>query len=476
MAKMNRLRVLDDAQLDRFHQITVDILENTGVELEAEEAVEVFAQNGAKVDGHRVYIPKKMLEEAIEAAPETFKLWGRDETKSIIVGGDQPRPWVEPSNGPVFVHDMEGGRRAGTLKDLVDFYKLAQASPVCDIAGAIPVEPGDLTKEERLDRIYYEMIRHSDKPLRFVVGTRDEIIRSFEMLETAIGQPGFLKTHPSVIVSINPLSPLAYDRTPLETMMTYAEYGQAVTVLCCALAGISAPISLVGAAAMINAEMLAGLTLVQLVNPGTPYVHAPASAMPNLQTGQYITGSPQSNLINIAVMQIAIERYRLPTRTMAGLTDAKVADAQAGYETMQNLMQCMLGGSHIINECLGVLDSIMTNSLEKFVMDEEMISRVFTMIGGVDAEAGDFMSEAIAQVGPRGNYLTHPSTFKHFRSAWRPKVSNWDDYAKWERDGEKDAIVRANARYKEILASCPETTLDPEKENALIAYWGKQAA
>ncbi len=470
MAKLSKTKLLNETELDRLHETTVELLETVGVELEAEDALTIFAEKGAKVEGNRVFIPGKMVEEAIESAPETFTLHGRDEKKSIRIGGEQVRPWVEPSNGPVFAHDMERGRRTGTLQDLINFYKLAQASDVCDIAGAVPVEPSELDPARRQDRIYYEMIRHSDKPLRFITGTRDEILRSFNMLETAMGKPGYLKDHPSVIVSINPLSPLAYDRTPLETMMTYAEYGQAVTVLCCALAGISAPISPMGAAAMINAEMLAGLTLIQLINPGTPYVHAPASVVPNLQTGQYITGSPQSNLINMAVLQIARDRYRLPTRTMAGMTDAKLPDAQAGFETMQNLMQCMLGGAHIINECLGVLDAIMTNSFEKFVMDEEMMSRVFAMMNVVPAEREDFMMDTMVEVGPRGTYLTHPSTFKAFRDLWRPSVSTWDDYAKWEREGAEDALTRATRIYREKLAACPDSTLAPETEAAMARF------
>ena len=470
MTTMNRLRVLDDTQMDRLHETTVEILETVGVVLESDHALEIFGQNGAKIEDGRVYIPRKMLEEAIEAAPSNFTLHGRNPEKSILVGIDQTRPHIEPSHGPVFAHDMEKGRRAGTMEDLINFYKLAQASDICDISGAIPVEPSEVATEDRWDAIYEAMIRHTDKPMRFVVGERDEVIRSFDMVDAVMGEPGWMKKNTAVMVSINPLSPLAYDRVPLETMITYAEYGQAVTVLCCALAGISAPITLAGAAAMINAEMLAGLTLLQLVNPGTPYIHAPASAMPNLQTGQYITGSPQSNMINIAVLQTAIERYKLPTRTMAGLTDAKTCDTQAGYETMQNIMLCLMGGANIINETLGVLDSIMTNSFEKFVMDEEMISRIFTMMKGVDGEAADFMLDTVQAVGPRGTYLTHPTTFQNFKSAWRPTVSCWDDYAKWEKTGEQDAVTRANAVYKERLAACPDTILTDAQEAALAAF------
>ena len=146
---------------------------------------------------------------------------------------------------------------------------------------------------------------------------------------------------------------------------------------------------------------------------------------------------------------------------MAGLTDAKACDSQAGYETMQNIMQCLLGGAHIINETLGVLDSIMTNSFEKFVMDEEMISRVFAMQQGVAGEAEDFMLEAVQAVGPRGTYLTHPTTFQNFKSAWRPTVSCWDDYAKWQKNGEQDVVARANALYKDRLAACPRYHPDP---------------
>ena len=156
---------------------------------------------------------------------------------------------------------------------------------------------------------------------------------------------------------------------------------------------------------------------------------------------------------------------------MAGMTDAKLPDAQAGFETMQNLTQCILGGAHIINECLGVLDSIMTNSFEKFVMDEEMMSRVFAMTAMVPAERDDFMMDTMAQVGPRGTYLTHPSTFQGFRTLWRPsRVSTWDDHAKWEKDGSQDALARATQLYKEKLAACPETTLSPEADAALAAY------
>jgi trimethylamine---corrinoid protein Co-methyltransferase len=241
-------------------------------------------------------------------------------------------------------------------------------------------------------------------------------------------------------------------------------------LLSCAMAGVSAPMSLMGTAVVQNAEILAGLVLVQLVNPGCPVLYSPAAMVPNMQTAQFVTGSPESNIINTANLQLAHELYHLPTRTMSGLTDAKVMDAQAGYETMQSLFQCMLGGGHIINECLGNMDSVMTCSFEKFILDEEMISRVRRFMAGMESIPMDGMVDIIKSVGPGGSYLSHESTMLHCRSCWRPTVSTWEDYDNWKAGGEEDVVVRANQRYKGILAGCPSSTIDSETDRDLRAY------
>ncbi|VFQ43201.1 trimethylamine methyltransferase family protein [Desulfoluna butyratoxydans] len=473
MALANRINVVGTDELARIHEATVQVLETTGVEFKSDEALALFKQNGAEVDGHRVKIPRSLLEKSLESAPSSISLWGRDKETVVTLGEGQTRTHVEPSNGCVFTHDMERGRRASTMADLIDFFKLAHQSPVCTISGAIPVEPNDVPPEERPLRIFFETLKHTTKPLKRNVQPAREIEEMFAMYEVAVGK-GFLADHPSVYASVNPLSPLAFDTEPIETIMTYARYNQPVTVLSCALAGISAPMSLLGAAVLQNAEILSGLVLSQMVTPGAGVIYAPATAVPNMMTAQYVTGSPESHLINIVNLQMALDLYHLPTRTMAGLNDAKVPDAQAGFETMQNLMQCMLGGAHVINECLGVLDSIMTNSFEKFIMDEEMISRVLRFMEGVGGIHTDLSAELIGTIGPQGSFLMHPTTMKNCRTAWRPTVSDWNNHEKWEKQGGEDALVRANRLYKERLDACPESTLEPELERDLAAFVAKR--
>ncbi|MCG8471351.1 MAG: trimethylamine methyltransferase family protein [Desulfobacterales bacterium] len=469
MALASGIKVVKNPELSRIHEATVEVLEQTGVEYKSEEALALFRENGAVVDSHRVKIPQTLLEKCIESAPSTLKLWGRDESKSIVIGEGQTRVHVEPSNGCVFTHDMDRGRRSSTMADLIDFFKLAHQSEVCTIGGAIPVEPNDIPSSQRPLRVFFETLKHTDKPLKRNVQPAHEIKEMFEMFEVAVGK-NYLKEHACIYASVNPLSPLAFDTEPIETIMTYARYNQPVTILSCALAGVTAPMSLLGASVMQNAEILAGLVLSQITNPGAGVIYAPASAVPNMMNAQYVTGSPESHLINIVNLQLAEELYHLPTRTMAGLNDAKVPDAQAGFETMQNLMQCMLGGAQIINECLGVLDSIMTNSFEKFIMDEEMISRILRFMDGLSGVHTELSTELIDTIGPQGSYLMHPTTMKNCRRAWRPTLSDWNSQETWAKKGQEDAVVRANKIFKERLAVCPESTLNPDLEKELAAF------
>ncbi|RLB94457.1 MAG: hypothetical protein DRH26_01185 [Deltaproteobacteria bacterium] len=478
MALESFICMLTNQDLNKIHKASLEVLEQVGVEFLHDEALNIFKTHGAKIDGSRVMIPGKLVENAIESSPASFKLWAIDSEKSILVGEGQKHTHVEPSNGAVFAQDLKQGRRPATMQDLIVFYKLAQASSVCDIGGAFPVEPAGIDPENGYLDIFFQMLKHTDKPLKRNVNTHREIANIFDMFEITIGKKDFLMDHPSIYASINPLSPLVYDSIPIETIISYARFNQPSAVLSCALAGISAPMNPLGVCVLQNAEILAGLVLCQLVQPGASFIYCPASAVPNMQNGQYVTGSPESNIINVANIQLARELYHLPTRTMAGLTDAKTLDAQAGFETMQNLFECIAGGVSIINECLGVMDSIMTNSFEKFILDEEMISRVLRFMEGMNQSTEklgeDLGLEVIKDIGPKGSFLYHPTTMAGCRNTWRPNVSSWDNYDKWIESGSKDVGQVAAQKVEQILAASPESILDPDIESELENFINKQ--
>jgi trimethylamine--corrinoid protein Co-methyltransferase len=190
-----------------------------------------------------------------------------------------------------------------------------------------------------------------------------------------------------------------------------------------------------------------------------------------MKTGGYLGSPPEQFLINTTNLQLALDRYHLPTRSMCGMTESKMVDCQAGYETMQNLMMGMLSGAHIIHECVGILDSIMTVSYEKTMIDQELLERMMCFTSGItDISDNAFAVDTIHEVGHNGTYLTHPDTFKHVRDRWQPSVSNWDTYDLWEKNGSHDVAHTANTTWKTVLSSCPDTLIEPELDHELKCF------
>lgn len=470
MLKANRFRLADDEMLDQIHEATVEVLETCGVDFEDETARQIMKDGGCEVDGWRIKIPRAILEKTIEQAPSSFMFHGRNEEKSFLVGEGQTRPHTDPSFGAVRIHDIKTGYRDCTMDDLTKFFTLIQSSDICDIGGGWPVEPADIPVKKPHLHVFREMVRHTDKPLRSFVGTTEEVQEYFELFEIAKGEKGYLDNHTCMFASINPVSPLTYAAFPLQTMIEHAKKKQAICTLTCAMSGISAPMSIMGAAVMQNAEMLAGNVLLQLVNPGTPYIMGPASCRPDMKSGLYANGSPEANMINGLSIQMAVERYKIPVRIMAGITDAKVVDAQAGMETMQTLIHAVMAGAHWIHGCFGSLDSLNSTSFEKIMLGEEAFSRVLRLLEGLKEWDKDTTVSEIVHAGPRGTYFMEPTTVTNFRNTWRPTVSTQEAYQNWADAGAKDFSTMARERWEKLLAEAPESLLDADREKAVNAF------
>lgn len=470
MALQAKMTIVGRAELERIHEQTLKVLAETGVAFHSDEALTIFKNAGAKTVGDLVLISPDMVERALESAPSEFTWHARNPENSILVGVDQNRVHVMLDHGSVNIQDIDNGRRTSVTTDLSNLYRLGQASSVCNVIGQAPVDPSDADPSVKHLIITRELLCNTDKPLMsYPVDSTQQTRDIFTMVEMVMGK-GYLANHPAVGVSVCALSPLKYAPESCDTLVEYSRRNQPALVLTCAMSGVTAPVSLMGTVILQNAEILAGLVLTQLVNPGNPFVYCPASAVPNMKSAAYITGSPESNLINVVGLQLARELYNLPTRTMAGLTDAKIVDCQAGYETMQNLFTLMLSGTSMINECVGTLDAIMTVSYEKFIIDQELIARMHRIMEGVDTSEEEFDIRVIQEIGQKGSYLMHPTTAKKCRSMWTPVVSDRNLYADWERSGAEDVVVQANRKYKEILASCPDSLLSQEVVNDLDAF------
>jgi Trimethylamine:corrinoid methyltransferase len=355
-----------------------------------------------------------------------------------------------------------------TLEDYANIQKLSQAYDVVNLVGSIPVDPNEVPINEKYLRMMYEVLKHTDKPMIGFCAHTNQVRQQLEMIELVVGKP--LQENHYTAVLVNSLSPLGYAPETLETMIEYAKRNQVILLAPCILAGVSGPIHLLGTAVLQNVEILAGLVLMQLVNPGTPVVYATASTTAYMKGATYAAGAPEAMLINTASLQMGKDFYHLPTRTMTGITHSKALDYQAGYETMQSLMLGMLSGSDMAVQSLGVLDAIMATSYEKYVIDTEIISRVLRIKQGVDTSDEALAVDVIQEIGHNGNYLVHTSTFEHFRSLWTPNLADWESYDDWLQGGSEEIGIRANRKFKEILQNAPESLLDPDTDRVLKNY------
>jgi len=241
-------------------------------------------------------------------------------------------------------------------------------------------------------------------------------------------------------------------------------------VLTAPMTGVSTPISDIGALVAQNAELLAGIVLAQLVQPGVPVIYGTATYAADMRSGAFITGSPLSNLIDRAALQLAQSLYHVPTRTLAGNTDAKVPDIQAGYETMQNYIQLLMGGTHMINECLGILDGMMTVSYEKYIIDEEMLRRVGCMMRGLDTSEASFDMGVLLETPHMEPFLMHESTLAACSGQWQPDVACWSNYDTWFAEGCPSILDRAAEKCRERLESAPDDLLTPKLNQELSAF------
>jgi len=470
MPLTNRLKAISKEDMAWIHEASLKILAETGVVFHNEEALAICKNHGAKVNGKTVYFPKEIVTQALKTSPTTYRWQAGNDAHSVTVGDKKEKLLLQPNGGPVFIQDLDKGRRPATLEDFANIIKLCQAGDEVSLVGSFPVEPSDVRQEEKHLYMMYETLKNTDKPVIAFETSGVKGGQMLDMVEIAMGRRDFLRDNYCVAVAVTPTSPLTYESTACETIIEFAGRNQPIFLTVAIMAGFSGPISLIGTAILQNAEVLAGITLTQLVNPGNPVVYSTGSSVANMKNGNFISASPEMMLIHLAGMQMSLDHYHLPARSMCGMTDSKLIDCQAGYETMQNLMVGALGGAHMVFECLGVLDAIMTTSYEKLVIDLEIAGRVIRLREGMETSDKEQAVKVIQEMGHQGNYITHPDTLTQFRGRWLPTLSDWETYENWVETGSEDVTVRANRKYKEILQNAPETLIDPEVDKALSEY------
>ncbi len=454
-------RVLSESELDAVHETTLRILSQVGVRFDDAEAISILSKAGStEIDGSVVRMKPDLVEQTIRSAPAQITLHARNPRHTKQLGEGQT--YFTSGFGATFVCDSEQRvYRDAKLDDVRKYLWLADALPNVDYV-LMPFVPQDLPPESAELFAIALQFNCTEKHIGLSTpgsGQLDEIIAMGRRIADDLGVPGPLF---SFGCTVN--SPLTYSRDILPKLIKSARAGIPLRIVSGALAGATAPVTLAGALAMQNAEVLAGMTLCQIVNPGAPVEYGSFTSAMDMRAGKWAGAGPELALINGATAQLC-KRYGIPLGYgTGGVGDSRIPDVRAGYEKAMTMLFAALAGVEVIhNGVSGLLADGMAISLEQLIVDNEMASSVRRLLQGIQVDEGTLAFDVVQAVGPGGQFLEEEHTLKHYRQEHHlsPLLTrSWP--LEWPATEGETMLGQARERIKQILAERRTPPLPPE--------------
>ncbi len=456
--KLAPVEVIDEGGLETIEANAETILSEIGIRFaDHPESLSLLAAAGATVEGELVKFPKGMCREIVQAtAPATFTHHARNPERSVPIGGNATV--FAPNYGSPFVTDLDRGRRYANLEDFENTVRLVSRLPGLHVSGGTVCEPVDVPVNKRhLDMLAAHFL-YSDKPVMGSVTASERAADSVEMARMAFG--GDLNDRTALTSLINASSPLSWDATMLGAAEVYAKANQACIMSPFILAGAMSPVTIAGLAAQALAEALSGMAFCQLVRPGAPVIFGTFASSMSMATGAPTFGTPEASLA-IGVMAALARRVGVPFRSGGMFTASKTPDAQAAYEAMASLQATVQSGVNFVLHAAGWIEGGLALSFEKLILDADQLTAMQTQMNGVDLSENGQAMEAFATNPPGQHFLGNAHTLKNFESAfWRSEIADNASFEQWEEEGSLTAAQRANARWKDLLATYEEPPTD----------------
>jgi trimethylamine---corrinoid protein Co-methyltransferase len=459
-----RYRALSDAEVRTIHQAALDVLEQIGLSDAIPSCIELMTAAGGVLgaDG-RLRLPRGLVEDVVAGAGRRFVLPGAD-----------PRHDLEPWDSKVYfgtagaaVHMVDPDGRTYRDSTLADLYDLARLVDRLDHIHFFqrPVVTRDLPDPRELDlNTAYACVASTGKHVGTSFVQPEHVEETIAMLHLIAGGEERWRARPFVSMSnCFVVPPLKFAIDACRCLEVAVRAGMPVLLLAAGQAGATSPAALAGAVVQEVAEVLAALVYVNLIRPGHPAIFGPLPFVSDLRTGAMSGGSGEQALLTAACAQMG-RFYDLPVGVPAGMTDAKLPDAQAGYEKgMTNLLAAQAGGN-LIYESAGMHASLLGCCFESFVIDDDMLGAILRTVRGIEVTDASLSIDAIREVciGGPGHFLGHEQTLQLMQTEYLyPEVADRSSPKEWAERGAKDVLDRARARTRALLAEHYPVRIDP---------------
>jgi trimethylamine--corrinoid protein Co-methyltransferase len=465
---MTQLTVLTDSELESVHHATLRILGEVGIVLTQPEAREVLAGAGATVRGDRILMPPDLVERALAQCPHQVPIRGRGGKAMAL--GDGTLHWHNLGGAYAVYDPRTGQRRPAIVQDVKDSARLLDA--LDNVTTITPFfTPQDVPGPLMSLAMYRNTLPHTTKPVHGPgAQTAAEVSYTIQMA-AVIGPPAEMLT-----MGISPISPLILPDDVAEAIMAVARAGVPLGPLPCPTAGATAPMSLAGALAQQNAEVLAPAVLAQLVQPGLPIIYCGRVAMMEPRTVVSVWGGVELGLASAATVQIG-HRYGLPVNVYGLSTNAHLLEQQSGYERALNAAIPALAGADELSG-IGEMEAGVMGSYALMVCDDEIAASVRRLRRGFVVDEEALAVEVIKAVmdGSR-NFLEQRHTVRYLRAGeiLCTRLAERRSWAEWDRAGREGFAERAQAEAERLLAEHEVPPLTQEQERELDAIMQEAA-
>ncbi len=405
-------------------------------------------------------------------APAEFGLRARNPDHNLHIGTNNIV--FAAVGGPAFVSDLDKGRRPGSYEEMCDYLRLVQSLNIIHQEGGGCFEPMDLPPESRHLDLHLAQLTLMDKNAQGVALGRTRIVDGLEMTSIALGlSREELTNEPALLAIINTNSPMQLDIPMTEAVIELARALQVTCITPFTLAGSMSPATLAGTLAQQTAEVLAVVTLAQIVRPGAPVMYGAFASNVDMRSGAPALGTPEYTKMAFASGQLA-RRLGIPFRS-SNTTTSNCVDAQSAYESEMSLWGAIMGHANLVNHAAGWLEGGLTASFEKLIVDAEMLQMMAETLKPIIVNDDELALATIAEVPPGGHHFGTAHTLARYETAfYAPLVSNRQNFESWQEAGSVDSATRANSIWKALLASYEKPAIDPAIEEALQSYVAKR--
>jgi len=468
------LRVLSDADRDRVHESTIKILAETGVRVETELGRNYLKKAGAGVDENTriVRIPRKLLEDSLQAVPKKFSLGAR--RPGWDLGMNEGNCSLLIDGGAIEVIDHRTRQKRPPVSS--DWFDATMVTDAIDEFGSYWGMVYQSDVEDSLPNTinhWIQIFKNFSKHVQDGSSTSSESAWLLEILQTVFGDKETIKKTNPFSFLVCPLSPLIIEGEETDAYLATKGYQIPIAVMPMPLMGGTGPGNMISMTILGNCEVLAMLCLVQAADPGTPFIYAPALAVMNPRTGMYSAGAIENALLSSAATEMS-RYYELPVIGGGGGTDTYVPGIQAGYErAMSSVIGTLSWPDLLVGP--GLLGGSMILSLEQLVIDVEMFRMSRQAYRGIPTHDEAWLDEIIQKVAPGGHFLGEKSTIKNMRSGeWLiPHLGVHGTEGSWERSGRKDVLDEAREQVDHILKTHKPLPLDDHVQKELDRIYKK---